>query len=282
MLLAKITTALTSAATQEKTKDEQALEYFEDINKVKKIIQTGYKVMDDVLSLTGGQLVVIAGRPSMGKTTFMLNIALRQASKHKVGFASLEMSTFEIYDRMVCMIGNLNSDQIKNKLLNVDNIREQVSTIMEKDIVITDDIYTLSKIEAFIAKNQLDICYVDYLGLIQHGDSRMNIVAKLTEITMYLKAIAKRYNCHIVIGAQLSRGVEGRPDKRPVLSDLRDSGSIEQDADIVLMLHREEYYDHTTENKNKIDVLIRKNRNGPREEVVLDTKFDSYRIMDIT
>ena len=265
---------------KEKSTEDYAMDYFDDIGKIKKEIKTWYKMIDEYVNLLWWQLVVIAGRPSMWKTTVMLNFALRQAVERNVWFISMEMQVFELFDRMICILWCLSSYEIKDKRNNIDKIQTYLSSIMEKKLFIAENIYSLSKVEQYIVKNWLDICYIDYLWLIQYWDAKMRTIDRISEITRQLKLIAKKHNCHIVLGCQLSRSVEWRIDKKPLLPDLRDSWSIEQDADIVIMLHREEYYDKDTDQKNKIDILIRKQRNWEQKEIILDTKFSSYRIID--
>lgn len=264
----------------EKTLEEHAMNYFEDIGRDVKPLDSWYSLLDEIIDFHWGMLVVVAGRPSMGKTTVMQNMAIRQSTKWNVWFISMEMTISELIDRFVCIVWGLTSYEIKHKQTNKKQIMEYISPLMEKNLFLSENIYTLPRIEQYIAKNNLDICYIDYLWLIQHWDSKTTIIARISEITVQLKRMAKKRNCKIVLGCQLSRDVEKRQDKRPILSDLRDSWTIEQDADAVLMLYREEYYDEQTENKNKIDILIRKNRNWELKTITFDSKFSSYRILD--
>lgn len=265
---------------QEKSVEQLAMDYFEDIGKESKKIESWYKLLDDCITMCWWDLIVVAGRPSMWKTTVMQNMAIRQANNRSVWFISMEMTIPQLLDRFVCIIGWLTSYDMKDKTTKKAQIMEHLSPLMEKKLFITQNIYTLSKIEQYIAKNNLDVCYIDYLWLIQYGDAKTRIIDRISEITRQLKLIAKKRNCCIVLWSQLSREVEKRNDKRPILADLRDSWTIEQDADVAIMLYREEYYDEGTENKHKIDLLVRKNRNGELKTITLDSKFSSYRILD--
>lgn len=265
---------------KDKSFKDIGLEYYDDIFVEKKNIKTWYKLLDDLVDIYWWQLITIAWRPWMWKTTIMQNLALRQSKYWKVWFISLEMQVFELMDRFVCIVWWLTSYDMKNKKTNVDKIMENLWDIMENKLFITENSYNLTKIEQYIKKNNLDVCYIDYLGLIQHWDSKMPIITRISQITMQLKNMAKRYNCAIILWSQLSREVEKRTDKRPVLSDLRDSWTIEQDSDIVIMAYRDDYYDEQTEDKNKLELLVRKQRNGKTGTIKLDSKFSSYRIID--
>lgn len=213
-------------------------------------------------------------------TTVMQNIALRQSIKNRVWFISIEMTISELIDRFICIIWWLNSYNMRNKKEYIQEIQEYLSPLLEKKLFLSDKIYNLSRIEQYIAKNELDVCYIDYLWLINYWDSKMRIIDRISEITKQLKEIAKKRNCCIILWSQLSRDVEKRIDKYPILADLRDSWTIEQDADIVIMLYREDYYDDWSENKNKIQLFVRKNRNWELWCIELETKFSSYRLLD--
>lgn len=269
-----------NTTNQDKTIKELWLEYYEDIYTEKKQIKFWYKLLDWLVELYWWQLITIAGRPSMWKTTVMQNIAIRQSKDWKVWFVSIEMQIFELIDRFVCITWWLTSYDIKQKKQNADKIQEHLLSIMENNLFLTENTYTLAKIEQFIMKNELDVCHIDYLWLIQYWDNKTSIIARISEITRQLKAMAKRRNCAIILWCQLSREVEKRNDKRPILADLRDSWTIEQDSDVVIMLYRDEYYDDESEDKNKLELIVRKQRNGATWTVKTDTKFSSYRIID--
>lgn len=272
--------SLIQEAATEKTTEQYALDYFDDIDKEKKVISTWYAMLDKYIEFNWWQLIVVAGRPWQWKTSAMLNLAFRQSIYRNVWYISMEMWVFELFDRLVCIAWWVTSQEVKDKKGNIEKVSNYLSQILENKLFMSEQIYTLPKIENFIIKNKVDVCYIDYLGLIQYWDSKMKTNDKISDITRTLKFLARKYNCAIVVWSQLNREVEKWYDKKPALSHLRDSGSIEQDADIVIMLHREECYDRDTENKNKIDILIRKNRNWPTKEVMLDCDFECYRIMD--
>lgn len=265
---------------KDETLEEQWLTYFEDLYSTEKIIESWYEQIDKIIQLRWWQLVVIAWRPSMWKTTVMQNIALRQSMKNKIWFISMEMTVSELIDRFICIIWWLNSYNMRNKKEHIQEIQEYLSPLLEKKLFLSEKIYNLSKIEQYIAKNELDVCYIDYLWLINYWDSKMRIIDRISEITKQLKEIAKKRNCCIVLWSQLSRDVEKRTDKAPILADLRDSWTIEQDADTVVMLYREDYYDENTEKKNRMQLFIRKNRNWELWCIELETNFSSYRLLD--
>lgn len=225
-------------------------------------ISTGLIDLDNKLSgFHGSDLVIIAGRPSMGKTAFAINFALntckalRRRAKNdeqqqSVAIFSLEMSAEQLSTRLLSMLTKIDSSALKNGKVNEEHyndLRKSAAELSEMPIFI-DDTPALS-ISALRArarklkrKNNLGIIFVDYLQLLRGSTKTDNRVLEISEITQGLKAIAKELNVPVIALSQLSRAVEQREDKRPMLSDLRESGSIEQDADIVMFLYREEYY----------------------------------------
>lgn len=265
---------------EDETLEKQTKDYFMDIDKEQKKIVCWFDSIDEYCKFAWWQLVIIAGRPWMWKTTVMLNKALRESTKYNVWFTSMEMKVGDIIDRIVCILSWLTSYQLEKKSDHIAKIMEYLEKLLEKKLFLSDKIYTINKIEQFVVKNKLDVCYVDYLGLINHWSSNMRTIDKISEITRQLKLIALKHNVEIVLWSQLSRDVEKRPDKRPILSDLRDSGSIEQDADMVLMLYREDYYDKETERKWILDILVRKNRNWMEADIPLWLKLSSFRMFD--
>jgi len=254
--------------------------YMEDMYKEHRYIKTWYREIDKYLLLSQWKLATIAWRPWMGKTTVMQNIALRQSFNHNVGFVSMEMWVNEIIDRFVCMIGDISSYDVAEKLKNSTRIMSVLWDLIDKKLFLVDDIYKIEEIDEFIARNFLDVCFLDHLSLILHWESKMPTIQRISEITRILKVIAKKRNCLIILWSQLSRETEKRVDKRPQLSDLRDSWTIEQDSDAVIMLYREEYYDKQTENKNCLDAIIAKNRGGISKDIQLWCKFSSYQVLD--
>lgn len=257
-------------------------------------VTTGFKDLDNKLSgLQNSDLIIIAARPSMGKTTFALNIALNAAVKGKVpvGFFSLEQSKEQVVDRLICAQAMVDGWKLRTGNLREEDfpaIGNAMGTLAEAPIFIDDtpmlstiDIRTRSR--RLKADHNLGLIVVDYLQLVDGGSSGYsdNRVQQVSEISRSLKAIARELNVPLIALSQLSRAVESRDKKIPQLSDLRDSGSIEQDADVVAFLYREDYYDRDTERKGITDVLIRKHRNGPIGEVELHFKAEQGRFYGV-
>ena len=251
----------------------------EKVNEKK--IMSGYKGIDDMLTgFKPGELIILAARPSMWKTAFSLNlltdIALRQ--KKTAVMISLEMSSESIVDRIMSEVAGVPMHKInKGELDNedFDKMGKAMEVLSESKIYI-DDKGALSVPELKsklrklkIEKGWLDIVIIDYLQLMHGTIFQGNRVQEISEISRWLKELAKELEIPIIALSQLSRSLEQRIDKKPILSDLRESGAIEQDADAVLMLHREDYYDPETDKKGATDVCIRKNRNGAVWEVEL-------------
>lgn len=249
----------------------------------------------DLDSLTQGfqksDLIIIAGRPSMGKTALGLNIAsnIIKNSKLPVLFFSLEMSKEQIMYRLLAMETNLNQMKLKTgKLSKNDWLKlNKIIKILAKFPLFIDDTFDLSiqdirsKIKTIIfEQNQIGLIIIDYIQLMQNSKLKTaNRVQELSQITRSLKTIAREFNVPIIGLSQLSRNVENRIDKKPILSDLRESGSIEQDADLVLMLYQNKLQtptqNHDSENiknNNIVELIIAKHRNGPIGNVKL--KFD--------
>ena len=232
-------------------------------------------------------LIIIAGRPSMGKTALGLNIALNiiRESKLPVLFFSLEMSKEQIMYRLLSIETNINQARLKNgKLYQDDWVKlNKIIKIMSKIPLFIDDTPNLSiqdiqsKIKTILfEQGQIDLVIIDYLQLMQSPKSKMeNRVQELSLITRALKNLARQFNIPIIALSQLSRNVENRIDKKPILSDLRESGSIEQDADLVLMLYKDKDFhlkQNETQNYYLTELIIAKQRNGPLGNIKL--KFD--------
>lgn len=240
---------------------------------------------DNLDSLTQGfqksDLIIIAGRPSMGKTALGLTIAMNVIKKVKLPilFFSLEMSKEQIISRLISMETTINQTKLKNgKLESNDWLKlNKMINIMSKFPFFVDDSPNLSiqdirsKIKTVIfEQTQIGLVIIDYLQLMQNSKGiNENRVQEISKITRELKNIAREFNIPMIALSQLSRNVENRIDKKPILSDLRESGSIEQDADLVLMLYRNQY---PNQNSEIIDLIIAKQRNGPIGTVKL--KFD--------
>ena len=251
----------------------------------------------DLDRLTSGfqpsDLILVAARPSMGKTAFTLNIATYVAVRlgKPVAFFSLEMSNTQLVQRMLCAEGGIDSQALRSGVLERDDWTRLISAsdrLMKAPIFIDDTpgitVSELrSKARRIKAQHGLSLVVIDYLQLMQgrpgrNGDNRQQ---EISEISRSLKALARELGVPVIALSQLSRSVEARQIKRPMLSDLRESGSLEQDADIVMFLYREDYYDAETERKNITDVIIAKHRNGPIDTVQLFfekrfTKFTNF------
>lgn len=244
-------------------------------------LATGFYDLDQTLSgLHKGDLIVVAARPSMGKTAFALNISSNVINNDKtVILFSLEMSSSQLIDRLICSIGNIDSHLYRSGELtdsDYDKYSQTLSSLSGKKLFIDDKPnLTVGEIKSKCRKIKrnygLDLVIIDYLQQIQ-SESDKNIYNRneeIGQITRSLKIMARELNIPVVVLSQLSRAVEQRQDKRPMLSDLRDSGTIEQDADVVAFLYRDDYYNEETEKKNIAEVIIGKQRNGPVGKVEL-------------
>lgn len=243
-------------------------------------IPTGFMKMDEMTSgFHEAELIIIAGRPSMGKTAFALSLIEHMAVEHNypVAFFSLEMSAQSLAQRMLCAHAKLNAQKVRTGFIGKNDwptLTRAASRLSQAPIYI-DDSPGLTAFEirakARRLKSKFDIkcIMIDYLQLMQGKGRTESRQQEISEISRRLKALAREINVPVISLSQLSRAVESRPDKMPMLSDLRESGSIEQDADLVLLLYREEYYNPTEENKNMATVKIAKQRNGPVGDVNL-------------
>ncbi|TAJ20776.1 MAG: replicative DNA helicase [Rugosibacter sp.] len=240
-------------------------------------LRTGFAEFDHLTGgLEGGQLVIVAARPSVGKTLFACNVADNVASRGKsVLFFTLEMTKREIGMRVLSARSSVSMHAMRSGTKDVaewEHMSDAVPNIASNKLWVDDKpAITVSYVRACAKrtkrKSGLDLIVIDYLGLMTgYGDNRTQQIGSLSRD---LKALAKELNVPIIVLAQLNRGVEGRNDKRPMMSDLRDSGEIEQDADIVAMLHREELYSESQDWKKFTELLLRKNRNGPVGEINL-------------
>lgn len=253
-------------------------------------LQTGFKNMDHKLTgLKWGDMVIVAARPSMGKTALAMNLAQNIGFKRKsVAIFSLEMSKEQLTDRMIASAMGIDSWKLQKWELEdteFAKIGEAMEKLSQADIYIDDSagwnlVDLKSKARRLKMENGLDLIIIDYLQLMTNGNS-MNRVQEVSEISRGIKSLARELNVPIIALSQLSRAVESRPDKRPVLSDLRESGSIEQDADIVMMIYREDYYDEFTEKKGITEVFIRKNRNGPIGSIQLMFQKNNQKFVEI-
>lgn len=234
-------------------------------------------------------MVIVAARPSMGKTALAMNLAQNIGfNKKAVAIFSLEMSKEQLTDRMIASAMGIDSWKLQKWELEdheFAKIWEAMEMLSEADIYIDDSagwnlVDLKSKCRRLKMESRLDLIIIDYLQLMSNGNS-MNRVQEVSEISRWIKSLARELDVPIIALSQLSRAVESRPDKRPVLSDLRESGSIEQDADIVMMIYREDYYDEFSERKWITDIFIRKNRNGPIWSVQLMFQKNNQKFVEI-
>lgn len=254
-----------------------ALEKIEATSKTKGTvtgIPTGFVDLDYKTSgLQPSDLILVAARPSMGKTAFVLNVAQNMAFRHNVTTAifSLEMSKEQLVNRLFALESRVDSQLIRTGNLadsDWEKLIEGAGIIGRSNLIIDDtpgiSISELrSKCRKYKLEKNLGIIIIDYLQLMSgsgKGDSRQQ---EISDISRSLKGLARELHVPVIALSQLSRAVEQRPDHRPMLSDLRESGAIEQDADVVMFLYRDDYYNKDSENKNIAEVIIAKQRNGP-------------------
>jgi len=255
-------------------------------------ISTGYNEFDKLTAgLQPGDLVIIAGRPSMGKTTLAVNIAENAAIGSQVPTAifSMEMPAQQLAFRMISSLGRVDQTHLRTGNFPDEDwsrINTAVQLMSEAPIYI-DDTPGLSPGEIRARSRRLQrehglgLIVVDYLQLMQVPGNKENRATEISEISRGLKSLAKELSCPVIALSQLNRSVEQRTDKRPVMSDLRESGAIEQDADLILFIYREEVYNQDTPRKGIADIAIAKQRNGPIGDFPLTfvgryTKFENW------
>ncbi|MCI6948069.1 replicative DNA helicase [Oribacterium sp. P9] len=255
-------------------------------------IPTGFKALDyKTAGLQRSDLILVAARPSMGKTAFVLNIldnvGVRQ--KKPCMIFSLEMSREQLVNRMLSMESLVDADKLRKGSLTDEDWGELINAVdrvADANITIDDTPgITVGELRSKCRKQKLekglDLVIIDYLQLMsgggRGGESRQQ---EISEISRSLKAVAREMKCPVIALSQLSRAVEQRPDHRPMLSDLRESGAIEQDADIVMFLYRDEYYNKDTEHPHEAEVIIAKQRNGPIGTVILGWQAEYTRFVN--
>ncbi len=256
-------------------------------------LSSGYKDLDELTSgLQPADLVIVAGRPSMGKTTFAMNIAEHAAIKNKkpVLVFSMEMPADSLAMRMMSSLGRVDQHRVRTGKLEDEDwprITSAVSILSETPLFI-DDAAALSPGEVRararrLAREhgQLGLIVLDYLQLMQVSGFKENRTTEISEISRSLKALAKELNVPVIALSQLNRGLEQRTDKRPVMSDLRESGAIEQDADLIIFIYRDEVYNENSPEKGVAEIIIAKQRNGPIGKVRLTflgkyTRFENH------
>ncbi|HDH88025.1 MAG: replicative DNA helicase [Deltaproteobacteria bacterium] len=255
-------------------------------------ISTGFTDFDNLTSgLQPSDFIIIAGRPSMGKTALALNIALNAALIDKIGVAifSLEMSSLQLGIRLLGCDAMIDAWKLRNGALQDDEylrLTDSANRLSELPIYI-DDSSALSSLEIkakarrLKKKDNISLVIIDYLQLMQSKKAAESRQLEISDISRSLKALAKDLDIPVLAVSQLNRKVEDRPNKRPMLADLRESGAIEQDADLILFIYREELYNRTEENRGKAELIVAKHRNGPTGLVNLTfrekyTKFQNY------
>lgn len=277
----------------------EAVDKIEELFKTKQTVTgvpTGFVDLDTkTTGLQGGDLVIVAGRPSMGKTSLAMNLVEYAAINQNLPVAvfSMEMPGAQLATRMLASLSRVNSTRLRTGQLNNDDwpkLTSAMSLLQDKHIYI-DDTPALSPLEvrtrarrlAAEHEHGLGMIMIDYLQLMRGSDSanNENRTLEISNITRSLKGLAKELDCPIVVLSQLNRSLEQRPNKRPIMSDLRESGAIEQDADLIMFIYRHEVYEEDTDQKGIAEVIIGKQRNGPIGTVKLTflgefTRFESY------
>jgi replicative DNA helicase len=243
-------------------------------------IATGY---DDLDMKTAGfqrsDLIIVAGRPSMGKTSFAINVAEHAAikGKHSVAVFSMEMPGEQLAMRMMSSLGRIDQNKIRTGKLSDEDwprLTSAVSILQEAKMFIDDTpALTPQELRArcrrISREHGLDMVVVDYLQLMQVAGTKENRATEISEISRSLKAMAKELSIPVIALSQLNRSLESRTDRRPVMSDLRESGAIEQDADVILFIYRDEVYDEDSVDKGVAEIIIGKQRNGPIGKIKL-------------
>ncbi|MCB0076789.1 MAG: replicative DNA helicase [Anaerolineales bacterium] len=244
-------------------------------------VQTGFESLDKILGgMQTGDLIILAARPSVGKTAFALSIAQYTALHGaRVAYFSLEMGVEQIAQRLVSMQTGIDAQRLRIGPIYTEDL-ENVSHAIEvlgNTIFFVDETPAINplemrtKLRRVVSEYGIDLVVVDYLQLMASGRSSENRVQEVSYISRMLKEMARELKVPVLALSQLSRGVDSRQEKRPMLSDLRDSGSIEQDADVVMFIYRDEVYNKDTERPNLAEIIVAKHRNGPTG--VVDLRF---------
>ena len=257
-------------------------------------LPTGFEQLDKkTAGLHRSDMIIVAGRPAMGKTALALNMAFNAAHKTKKPaiIFSLEMSKDQLVRRMLAFVGNVDASRMRSNTLAQDDWPRliEAADVLTRTAVYLDDSSPMTPLEIraksrrlMAEKGALGLVVVDYLQLMHSGTARRqdNREQEISEISRSLKGLAKELDVPVVALSQLNRGVEGRPDKRPMMSDLRESGAIEQDADLILFVYRDQVYNEETEDRGIAEIIIGKHRSGPTGTVRLKfteqfTRFDN-------
>ncbi|MEK5330589.1 MULTISPECIES: replicative DNA helicase [Bacillati] len=256
-------------------------------------IPTGFRDLDHITAgFQRNDLIIVAARPSVGKTAFALNVAQSVAvqARENVAIFSLEMGAEQLIMRMLCAEGNIDAQVLRTGALTTEDwgkLTMAMGSLSNSGIFIDDTPgVRINEIRAkcrrLAQEHGLGMILIDYLQLIQgSGKPGENRQQEVSEISRSLKQLARELKVPVIALSQLSRGVEQRQDKRPMMSDLRESGSIEQDADIVAFLYRDDYYDKESESKNMIEIIIAKQRNGPTGTVTLAFKKEFNKFINV-
>ncbi|MEX3746583.1 MULTISPECIES: replicative DNA helicase [Lysinibacillus] len=256
-------------------------------------IPTGFRDLDHITAgFQRNDLIIVAARPSVGKTAFALNVAQSVAvqARENVAIFSLEMGAEQLVMRMLCAEGNIDAQVLRTGALTTEDwgkLTMAMGSLSNSGIFIDDTPgVRINEIRAkcrrLAQEHGLGMILIDYLQLIQgSGKAGENRQQEVSEISRSLKHLARELKVPVIALSQLSRGVEQRQDKRPMMSDLRESGSIEQDADIVAFLYRDDYYDKESESKNMIEIIIAKQRNGPTGTVTLAFKKEFNKFINV-
>jgi replicative DNA helicase len=261
-------------------------------------ISSGFRDLDELTAgFQNSDLIVVAARPSMGKTSFCLNIAVHAAVKEKVPVAifSIESSKEEMALRMLCSEAWINAQTLRTGNLKTEDWQKlsRAMNLLSQAPIFIDDTGALSVLEIRSKARRLKqehknlgLIIIDHLQLIR-GPKSENKVQEIAEISRGLKFLAKELNVPVIVVSQLNREVEKRTDKRPMLSDLRESGAIEQDSDLIMFIYRDEYYNPNTEDKGVAEIIVAKQRNGPVGTIKLGfwkefTKFKDDRYLEKT
>jgi replicative DNA helicase len=271
--------------------------YLDDLEntEAQDVVATGWMDLDSLLAggLRPGQLVIVGARPAVGKSVVLLNIAHHVAIKLG-GYAlvgSLEMSKKELLDRLVSRQGRVGLRCLRLKNLGPDEwarVTKAVSVLGAESKLLLDDrpglgiAHLRSQLRAMAhAGKPARVVCVDYLQLMTSGQKSENRQVEVGQLSRALKLLAQEFNVPVVVASQLNRGVEGRADKKPSMSDLRESGSIEQDADIVILLHREDAYDKESPRAGEIDLIVAKHRAGPTATITAAFQGHYCRVADM-
>jgi replicative DNA helicase len=256
-------------------------------------VSTGFTDLDELTSgLQPSDLIIVAARPSMGKTAFALNIAETAAlgSKKAVVVFSMEMSSSQLAFRLISSVGRIHQQHLRNGTLEEEDwprVSNAIALLSDAKIFI-DDTPSLSPVELRSRARRLHrehgglgLIVIDYLQLMQVPGNTENRATEISEISRSLKGLAKELNVPVIALSQLNRSLEQRADKRPMMSDLRESGAIEQDADVIMFIYRDEYYNKESADKGIAEIIIGKQRNGPTDTCKLTflghyTKFVNY------